>query len=81
MKTIGLVAVFAFMVSAFYGSTVSAAATREDGSSLVVWIFLGFCALIVIAQLLPLLLHLKIFARTRKEELPEASSVKVTSDK
>ncbi len=26
---------------------------REDNSDLFVWIFLGFCALIVIAQLIP----------------------------
>ncbi|MCP3175776.1 MAG: hypothetical protein AB7F21_02070 [Desulfuromonadales bacterium] len=30
-----------------------AAAGREDSSGLVVWVFLGFCALIVVAQLLP----------------------------
>lgn len=34
---------------------LACAATREDQSSLVVWGFLGFCALIVVLQLLPAL--------------------------
>lgn len=33
-----------------------AASARQDSSGLVVWIFLGFCALIIVAQLLPALL-------------------------
>lgn len=37
---------------------LAAGAVREDHSSIVVWAFLGFCALIVIAQLLPALLLL-----------------------
>lgn len=37
---------------------LAAGALREDHSSIVVWAFLGFCALIVIAQLLPALLLL-----------------------
>lgn len=31
----------------------AATAGREDNSDLFVWIFLGFCALIVVAQLIP----------------------------
>lgn len=34
----------------------AASAARSDHSGLVVWVFLGFCALIVIAQLIPALL-------------------------
>lgn len=34
----------------------AAAGAREDGSGLFVWIFLGFCALIVVAQVVPALL-------------------------
>ncbi len=33
-----------------------AAGTRTDHSGLVVWMFLGFCALIVAAQLIPAVL-------------------------
>ncbi len=34
-------------------SALAAAGIREDNSGIVVWVFLGFCALIVVAQLLP----------------------------
>lgn len=33
-------------------------AARQDHSGLVVWMFLGFCAMIVIAQLVPAILLL-----------------------
>ncbi|WP_305046373.1 hypothetical protein [Geoalkalibacter sp.] len=33
-----------------------AASAREDSSGIVVWVFLGFCALIVVAQLMPAVL-------------------------
>lgn len=45
--------------SAVLGSASLALATggtRNDGSQLVVWIFLGMCALIVILQLVPLMI-------------------------
>ncbi len=34
----------------------AAQSARQDKSGLVVWIFLGFCALIVLAQLVPAVL-------------------------
>ena len=34
----------------------AATAAREDSSGIFVWIFLGFCALIVVAQVIPALL-------------------------
>jgi len=34
----------------------AAAGVREDGSGIFVWVFLGFCALIVVAQVIPALL-------------------------
>lgn len=45
-----------FIATTLWLSPVGAAyatAGREDNSPLVVWTFLGFCALIVVAQLLP----------------------------
>lgn len=45
------------MVMAVMGASPALAATgREDSSGIVVWIFLGFCALIVVAQLMPAVL-------------------------
>lgn len=35
---------------------LAASGVREDHSGIVVWIFLGFCALIVVAQLVPAVL-------------------------
>jgi len=43
--------------TAFLGTTNfarAASATPDDGSQLVVWAFLGMCALIVILQVVPL---------------------------
>jgi len=37
-------------------SSAFAASNRSDNSGFVVWVFLGFCALIVAAQLVPALL-------------------------
>ncbi|MEI6824588.1 MAG: hypothetical protein WCK54_03275 [Desulfuromonadales bacterium] len=39
-------------VSAF----AAASGLREDNSGIFVWVFLGFCALIVVAQVIPALL-------------------------
>lgn len=46
----------------------AADAGREDNSDLFVWIFLGFCALIVVAQLIPAMLVLFGFAKGAKKE-------------
>ncbi|BCR06663.1 hypothetical protein DESUT3_37320 [Desulfuromonas versatilis] len=35
------------------GAALAASAAREDHSGIVVWVFLGICALIVVAQLVP----------------------------
>ena len=49
-------------------TTVWAAdAGREDSSDLLVWLFLGFCALIVVAQLIPALFVLFGFAKGVKK--------------
>ena len=44
-------------------SPVLAAGARSDHSGLVVWMFLGFCGLIVVAQLVPAILMLIGMAR------------------
>lgn len=56
-----------------------AAGARQDNSGIVVWAFLGFCALIVVAQLLPAILMMlglvKSVARD-KEFTPEKARTK-----
>lgn len=48
-------------------------AVVEDNSDLFVWIFLAFCALIVVAQLIPAVMMLLGFSRgVKKEEVPPA---------
>ena len=34
-------------------SAFAATGVREDNSDIIIWVFLGFCALIVVAQLIP----------------------------
>ena len=37
-------------------SAFAASGAREDSSGIFVWVFLGFCALIVVAQVIPAVL-------------------------
>lgn len=49
-----------------------AASARQDSSGLVVWIFLGFCALIVVAQLVPVvLMALGLIRGVASKKIPE----------
>lgn len=55
MKTTQLILT---VIATLLGSatTALAAAAREDHSGIFVWVFLGFCALIVVAQVIPAVL-------------------------
>lgn len=58
-------------LAAWLGTAVPALAAsgaREDNSGIFVWIFLGFCALIIVAQLAPALLMMLGFAKGLKKE-------------
>jgi hypothetical protein len=46
----------------------AATGIREDNSGIFVWVFLGFCALIVIGQLLPAVMMILGFAKGLKKE-------------
>ena len=49
------------------------ATAREDNSDLFVWIFLAFCALIIVAQLIPAAMMLLGFSKgLKKEKTPSA---------
>jgi hypothetical protein len=54
---------------------------REDNSSLVVWIFLGFCALLVVAQLLPAIRNARVAARQERERRLAEAAVQVKAEK
>jgi FtsH-binding integral membrane protein len=55
-----------------------AASTRTDHSGFVVWIFLGFCGLIVAAQLIPALLVMfgmaKAVVEPKQEEAKQSAN-------
>jgi hypothetical protein len=71
VKKFGLVIV-AFCVNAAPLWAVDAGA-REDNSGLFVWIFLAFCALIIVAQLIPAAMMLLGFSKgVKKGKVPPA---------
>jgi len=56
MKNVTLIGKLVLGLTVLCGEAAMAAAGeigREDNSDLFVWIFLAFCALIVVAQLIP----------------------------
>lgn len=55
----------------------AAGGAREDNSGTFVWMFLGFCALIIVVQIVPAVLMLFGFAKgLNKNRAPEAQTVK-----
>lgn len=62
--------------------TLSLAAVnlREDRSSLVIWAFLGFCALIVIAQVLPAIRSARRAAKEERARRNGAIAVRVDGE-
>lgn len=61
------------LVLGSFSSAFASSAPRVDNSGIVVWIFLGFCGLIVMAQLLPALMMMFGLVKgvTASEESPE----------
>ena len=71
MKNITRVEKIGLGIAAFLGSVTplwAADAAREDNSNLFVWVFLAFCAVIVVAQLIPAVLMMLGFAKGVKKE-------------
>ena len=67
--------VLGFMVLGNAATVRAAEIAREDNSDLFVWIFLAFCALIVVAQLIPAAMMMLGFAKGAKRGAPEAVAV------
>ena len=59
-------------------SAFAASGAHEDSSGIFVWVFLGFCALIVVAQVIPALLLMfgmaKGVAAAAKEKMAPATN-------
>ncbi len=81
MKTI--VRSFIATTAALFAGTpaLAAAGGRQDHSSMVVWAFLAFCALIVIAQLLPAIRSARQAAREERQRQAEAAPVRIAAGK
>lgn len=67
------------LLTAAAGPALAAAPAREDSSGVFVWIFLGICALIVAAQLVPAALMLLGAARGVAKAMHEAGKEKAES--
>ena len=78
MKNVTLIGKLVLGLTVLCGEAATAWAgeiAREDNSGLFVWIFLAFCALIVVAQLIPAALMMLGFAKGAKKAAPEAVPV------
>ena len=64
------------MVLGSVTSALAASGAREDNSGVFVWIFLGFCALIVVAQMVPAVLTMLGIVKGVKESFGEKAEVK-----
>ncbi len=75
MKALRVATLFAGLMS--FASSAFASGGRVDNSGFVVWAFLGFCALIVVAQLVPALMVIlgvaKGVASHKEEALQETT--------
>jgi hypothetical protein len=76
MKTAARI-ILPIIISGMASTAFAATGGREDHSSLVVWTFLGFCALIVIVQLLPSIRNARLAARKMADEREQENAVKV----
>ena len=80
MKNLAIIKRFVMCAGILIGNVtpVWAAATgQEDNSDLFVWIFLGFCALIVVAQLIPAAMVLFGVVKGVKKDTVEAVPVRI----
>jgi hypothetical protein len=57
-------------------SALAASGAREDNSGVFVWIFLGFCALIIVAQMVPAILTMIGAAKGVRESFGHRAEVK-----
>lgn len=76
MQKITPVMILGPVVAAIFGTAAplwAADTAQKDNSDLFIWIFLGFCALIVVAQLIPAVMMLLGFTKgVKKDKAPPA---------
>ena len=79
MKTLRIACAFATTVLLTTTDLWAAEAARQDNSGIFVWAFLGLCALIVTAQVMPALFMLYSAARGIAESVRKREKVAVTA--
>ena len=57
----------------------AASPLTEDNSGIFVWVFLGFCALIVVVQVMPAIILMSGFAKGLSAKMSERNAVAVKS--
>ena len=78
MKNVTLIGKLTLGITVLCGDAATAWAaeiTHNDNSDLFVWIFLAFCALIIVAQLIPAAMMMMGFAKGANKVAPEAVPV------
>lgn len=65
-----------FLAPLSWSATAHAAVRRDDFSGVFVWVFLGFCAIIVVAQLIPAILMVLGLAKGVKSVVNETATEK-----
>lgn len=81
MKTVTTFVLTATSLSGLFSLAWASAGGREDHSPLVVWAFLGFCALIVVAQLLPAIRSARQAAAAKRTVNAEETAVPAPIEK
>ncbi|RNC68052.1 MAG: hypothetical protein ED859_11515 [Desulfuromonadales bacterium] len=64
------------MVLGSVTTALAASGAREDNSGIFAWIFLGFCALIIVAQMVPAVLTMIGAAKGVRESFGHKAEVK-----
>jgi len=66
----------AALIATLAPATAFAASTlHEDNSGIFVWVFLGFCALIVVVQVMPAVILMLGFAKGLSEKMSKQQEV------
>jgi uncharacterized protein (DUF697 family) len=71
--------IYTALVAALLGNVTSAFAAsgaREDNSGILVWVFLGMCALIVVLQLVPAVMTMVGAAKGVAESMAKKAEVR-----
>lgn len=73
----GLIPCVALLCGDIATAWAESAAREADNSNLFVWIFLAFCALIIIAQLVPAIMLFMGFAKGARKGIQEAVPARI----